>query len=256
MHCPNVPIFALIAFAVVIRAGAAAADGWDHDDGYGWHGHHHERYEEKWAGDHYKYKYRGRGCKYEYKASPHGFKEEVKCKGRPHAKGARPHARWSARGYPSYDDLRPHRGASLPYDRAPIDLGLGRCNRDAVGALIGAAVGGLTGSQIGRGSGQLAAVGAGVFLGGLIGHSIGPYMDDVDYGCVGHVLESAPTHRQVVWDSPETGARYTMTPTHTYQVEDGRYCREYQTEVFVAGRVQEAYGTACRQPDGAWQIVN
>lgn len=32
------------------------------------------------------------------------------------------------------------------------------------------------------------------------------------------------------------------------------YCREYQTQVTIAGQPQNAYGTACRKPDGSWQI--
>ncbi len=32
------------------------------------------------------------------------------------------------------------------------------------------------------------------------------------------------------------------------------YCREYQTQVTIAGKPQNAYGTACRKPDGSWQI--
>lgn len=41
----------------------------------------------------------------------------------------------------------------------------------------------------------------------------------------------------------------------TYADSQGRACREYQSTVVVAGRTQQGYGTACRQPDGAWQIV-
>ena len=33
-------------------------------------------------------------------------------------------------------------------------------------------------------------------------------------------------------------------------------CREYQTQVVIDGRTQNAYGTACRQPDGNWRVVN
>ena len=36
----------------------------------------------------------------------------------------------------------------------------------------------------------------------------------------------------------------------------GRYCREFQQEVIVGGKVERAYGTACRQPDGAWEIIS
>lgn len=32
------------------------------------------------------------------------------------------------------------------------------------------------------------------------------------------------------------------------------YCREYNGQVIVGGRYQQSYGTACMQPDGAWQI--
>ncbi len=32
------------------------------------------------------------------------------------------------------------------------------------------------------------------------------------------------------------------------------YCREYRTEITIAGQQQDAYGTACRRPDGTWQI--
>jgi surface antigen len=33
-------------------------------------------------------------------------------------------------------------------------------------------------------------------------------------------------------------------------------CREFQTEIIIDGRRQPAHGTACRQPDGTWHVVN
>lgn len=36
----------------------------------------------------------------------------------------------------------------------------------------------------------------------------------------------------------------------------GQYCREYIRTVTIGGRTQQAYGTACLQPDGAWKTVN
>ncbi len=33
------------------------------------------------------------------------------------------------------------------------------------------------------------------------------------------------------------------------------YCREYTRTVYIGNRAQEAYGTACLQPDGSWMIV-
>lgn len=36
---------------------------------------------------------------------------------------------------------------------------------------------------------------------------------------------------------------------------DQPYCREYTRTVWIGGQIREAYGTACLQPDGAWQSV-
>lgn len=33
------------------------------------------------------------------------------------------------------------------------------------------------------------------------------------------------------------------------------YCREYTETVHIGGRMAQAYGTACMNPDGTWQIV-
>jgi hypothetical protein len=33
------------------------------------------------------------------------------------------------------------------------------------------------------------------------------------------------------------------------------YCREFTQSVTIGGRVEHGYGTACMQPDGAWEIV-
>lgn len=38
--------------------------------------------------------------------------------------------------------------------------------------------------------------------------------------------------------------------------EAREYCCEYQRSIRVDGRVQSGYGTACRQNDGSWMIVN
>lgn len=43
---------------------------------------------------------------------------------------------------------------------------------------------------------------------------------------------------------------------HATPAEAGDYCREYRKQVKVGGGVQEAYGTACMQPDGSWEIVS
>jgi surface antigen len=138
----------------------------------------------------------------------------------------------------------------------PYDIGLGRCNRELLGSLLGAAAGGLAGSQIGDGRGQLAAVAGGTLLGFLMGGTIGRNMDEVDQNCVGQVLEHAEDGQQIAWNNTQTGAQYQVVPTRTVQGSDGRYCREYTATSVVSGPDQQTYGRACRQPDGSWKLVN
>lgn len=127
------------------------------------------------------------------------------------------------------------------------------CNSQAVGTVIGAILGGVIGADQGRGAGPViggAVIGA--VLGGALGHAI----DASNWACIGDVLEYAPNRRPVRWRDAQTGYGYEVTPMRTYEPHPGRYCREYQTVVTIGGRAEEAYGTACRQPDGAWEIVN
>ncbi len=138
--------------------------------------------------------------------------------------------------------------------KPPFDIGLGRCNRDLIGGLLGAAAGGLIGSRIGKGDGNLAAVAAGTLLGFLVGGGIGRSMDGADQSCLEQSLEHAEDGQEITWNNPDSGTRYQVVPTRTVKVADGRYCREYTTTATVGGKAETVYGTACRQPDGAWQI--
>lgn len=127
------------------------------------------------------------------------------------------------------------------------------------GMILGGIVGAAIGSQVGGGNGRLAAVGVGTLIGALIGRDIGQSMDAADRayatGSFGHAMEYAPTCSSITWDNPRSGSSGTITPTHTYEPEPGRYCREFQQQVVIGEKLQDAYGTACRQPDGSWEIV-
>lgn len=135
------------------------------------------------------------------------------------------------------------------------ETGLGRCNRDVIGAVLGGAVGAAAGSQIGKGDGRTLATVGGAIIGVLVGGNIGRAMDQVDQNCVGQVLERAPTGKPVVWNNPDGNGEYRVTPTRTYQTRSGTYCREYRTTIMIDGRAEKAYGTACRQADGTWKKV-
>ena len=132
--------------------------------------------------------------------------------------------------------------------------------KEGIGAAVGAAIGGIAGAQVGDGTGQLVAVGAGVLLGALVGSEIGQSLDKADqlYAAQAYdeAIDISPTGTTTSWANPDSGNSGTYTPTQTYQTESGQYCREFQQTITVGGETQDAYGTACRQPDGTWQIAN
>ncbi|HED12969.1 MAG TPA: glycine zipper 2TM domain-containing protein [Gammaproteobacteria bacterium] len=147
--------------------------------------------------------------------------------------------------------------ASVPVIAGVMTLSLVGCaaNREESGALTGAVVGGVVGSQIGGGSGKAIATGVGFLLGAIIGGDIGHTLDVMDERNAQNALEHNRTGQATTWDNPDAGKEVTVIPTRTFRSDSGGYCREYQTDVVVNGQSQQAYGTACRQPDGSWKIM-
>jgi surface antigen len=126
-----------------------------------------------------------------------------------------------------------------------------------VGAATGAAAGGLLGAALG---GETEGIIAGVLLGGLLGGALGNALDNADRAYASrnayHALETTPSGTTSTWQNPDSGHSGTTTPTRTYQQHDGTYCREFQQTVTIGGKSERAFGTACRMPDGSWQIVS
>lgn len=160
------------------------------------------------------------------------------------------------------DPYIPYRHPGRGVARAPAALpGLAvPCgSRSLVATLGGAAAGGFLGSKIGDGRGQLAAVAAGTVLGVFLGREIGGLLDATDAVCANGAAaraHAAPIGQEIAWNNPRTGHSGTLIPVRdgTHRTT-GRYCREYQQTVVVGGRAAQAYGTACRQPDGSWEII-
>jgi len=139
---------------------------------------------------------------------------------------------------------------------ASLAVPLGACTNQDTGAVVGGVLGGALGSNVGKGKGRTAAIIAGTLAGAAIGGSIGRSMDETDRLRANRVLETSPSNQPTSWRNPDSGNEYTVTPVKTYEASSGQYCREYQTEAVIGGRSERAYGTACRQPDGSWQIQN
>lgn len=231
----------VLAFSVVLAFSFAVSDAfadppWERGgDGYGYgaeHGRDHGRWHHKRHKRHKRRKHwRGRSVRFIGGPPP-----------------------WA----PAHGYRRKHHGSGYYVLRGtyatPYGIDHGTCQRDKIGMVIGGVAGAALGSQFGKGDGKLAATILGTVAGVVIGGSVGRSLDRADETCMGQALEHAPTGRRVAWTNPDTGARYDITPTQTFQQEDGRYCREYTADALVGGRTQTVTGVACRQADGSWKI--
>lgn len=127
-------------------------------------------------------------------------------------------------------------------------------NQD-VGVISGGVAGGLLGSTVGGGTGKILAVAAGTIAGAVIGGSIGRNMDQNDRMRMNSALDNNNVGQPAYWQNQKSGATYKVTPVRNVSKNGNKYCREYRTIVDIAGKRQQMYGTACRQPDGSWKVV-
>lgn len=142
---------------------------------------------------------------------------------------------------------------------ACTDMG-GPITKSDMGALMGAAGGAAAGSQFGKGKGNIAMIALGTLGGAALGKSLGASLDKIDQQHAAtnaqQTLETAPTGHASGWNNPDTGNSGTIVPTRTYQEPNGTYCREFTQTITVNGKQEKAFGKACRQSDGNWQIVS
>jgi len=64
----------------------------------------------------------------------------------------------------------------------------------------------------------------------------------------------APIGETIFW-SDTSNVVGSVTPVWEGSSNTGQYCREYRHDVSIGDRTEVAYGTACRRPDGSWEIV-
>lgn len=128
------------------------------------------------------------------------------------------------------------------------------------GAVLGGVGGAIAGAQFGQGSGQIAAAAIGTLLGALVGSEVGRSLDKADMQYANQAnqkAQAAPIGQNIQWSNPQSGNYGTITPVREgTDTSTGAYCREFQQTVSIGGKAESAYGTACRQPDGTWKVVN
>ncbi len=127
-------------------------------------------------------------------------------------------------------------------------------NKETQATVAGGVIGGVLGSTIGDGRGQVWAAATGTLIGALVGAHVGRQLDELDRRRAGYTLETARTGTSKGWVNPDSGTEYRVTPTRTYDSGYGTPCREFTMDAEVGGRVEQVYGTACRQADGSWKM--
>lgn len=130
----------------------------------------------------------------------------------------------------------------------------GSCDRDRVGAALGAVVGGAIGAAASEGDDRLIAILAGATIGAIIGHEIGDRMDDSDRACFGHSLELLGDGRRVEWRGSTREMIYALTPDRRFD-RDGRVCRHFTLVRTINGRRIFKEGNACRFGEGDWRMI-
>ena len=152
---------------------------------------------------------------------------------------------WRKKHDPSYDGYQGRGGRHWSRDYGILD---GRCNVEAVGAVVGGVIGGAVGSQIGEGDGRRIATVLGSVIGAVLGAEVAREITDVDRACIGHALELGGDSRRIAWDNPRTGLHYAVVPLRSFR-EGGRDCREF--DLIVDGR--KARRSACDVGGGDWR---
>lgn len=127
------------------------------------------------------------------------------------------------------------------------------------GTLLGAVGGGLLGAAFSDDHKGI-AIALGALAGAWAGSEIGRSMDEKDRAAMQASTQSSLEYSESgvtsSWVNPDSGYAGTVTPQAAYQQDNGQYCREYQQTVTIGGETVDAYGTACRQPDGSWKVAD
>lgn len=142
------------------------------------------------------------------------------------------------------------------------DAYYGECQNkpDPAGVMIGALLGGLLGNAAGGRQNATATTFAGVIAGGAIGAVISSSLDCEDrsyaYRTYSDGFNAGRPDATYAWNNPRDNRRGELHVNDYYDDPDGFRCARYTQRIYIDGRPQEAAGRACRQPDGAWAMID
>jgi surface antigen len=129
---------------------------------------------------------------------------------------------------------------------------------DPAGVLAGGIIGGLLGNAASHGS--AGGTFAGVIFGGALGASLTSNMDCEDrsyaYRSYYDGFNSGRYGHRYEWRNPRNDHRGEFRIRSYYDDPYGFRCANFTQVTYIGGRSYRATGRACRQPDGAWAVVN
>lgn len=135
-----------------------------------------------------------------------------------------------------------------------------RSRPDPAGVLAGAFLGAILGNAAGGRGDRGGATAAGVIAGGAIGAALTSKLDcdDRSYAYQSYSLGFNGGRANTVyqWNNPTNRHRGEMHVLDYYDDEDDFRCAVFSQKVTIGGRVEEARGRACQQPDGNWAIID
>lgn len=233
----------------IVLASPVVADPWKDESGHGYqkNGHYKQKHKKK---NKHKREYEVQN---NYQGPPpwapaHGYRRKQ------HDNGERTEV---VVNVPVHEDDRyiKHDSPHVEFELASQKIGIvtGTCNRETIGAVMGGIVGGVIGNKASSRDNKTLGTLAGALVGVVLGKELGRSMDKEDTQCTGQALERARDGQTVVWDNPETGQRYSVTPYRTFQKNDGRYCRNYNASVKDDSNESLYKETACRNEAGVWE---
>jgi surface antigen len=130
--------------------------------------------------------------------------------------------------------------------------------KQAVGTVTGMILGGKVANDFSEGSRNEGLwTMAGVALGAFLGNEVGASMDRQDAllaeRATIQALEYSKTEQVIAWKNPDSGNYGTVYPTNTSS-RNGQPCREFTQEINIGGNIEQAFGKACRNADGSWDL--
>jgi len=69
-------------------------------------------------------------------------------------------------------------------------------------------------------------------------------------------LDPQGSGERVDWDNPQTGAKGVFTPVGQAYPSDGRVCRAFLAEVVTNHNEERLQGTACRDKNAEWTLLD